>query len=274
MARRGSGCAEILNHYFPGASLPESINAKAQRREDTKLSLVKVASLGSGVFALDPRQSLSSENFRVRFGARTPRSEAEALLRTIEAARLDMIARLLPASISPPDSSIEVVIHETTQAFVAATGLPGWVAGVTHGRRIELQPLNVLRKRRILTSTLRHEYANALIEEIGQGRAPRWIAEGLAITFAGEASMLLRFAGKTRVPVDELEQRLASPRSAAEMRALYAAAYREVRALIQKEGEASVWRLVMARGSGAAASSPNTTHCRDCVKSAADTIAL
>jgi hypothetical protein len=65
--------------------------------------------------------------------------------------------------------------------------------------------------------------------------------------------MLLRFASKARLPLDELERRLANPRSADEMRALYAAAYREVQALIQLEGEPSVWRRLKSPASGAAA---------------------
>src|SRR5260370_36032810 len=165
MARRGSTCEEILNHYFPGTRIPESINAKTQsvrfpesinaktqRKADAKrdgFSFVPVATLRLGGFALNARQTLSSEHFRVSFQSRTTRSGVETALRALEAARLDMFARLGPASISLPDTAVDVVIHETTQTFVAATGLPWWVAGVTHGRRIELQPLGVLRRRRI-----------------------------------------------------------------------------------------------------------------------------
>lgn len=107
---------------------------------------------------------------------------------------------------------------------------------------IELQPFAVLRRRRVLNSTLRHEYAHAVIEVNGQGRAPRWLAEGLAIAFAGEGPSLERFRPKTRLPREELERRLASPVSPANMRSLYAAAYSEVRELIRAEGEPSVWR--------------------------------
>ena len=94
-----------------------------------------------------------------------------------------------------------------------------------------------------------------MIEFVGQNRAPRWLAEGLAISFAGEGRLLERFRSKTRLSLDELERRLASPGSADEMRELYAAAYREVRALIQREGEASVWRRLKAPSSRAAPAS-------------------
>jgi stage II sporulation protein D len=261
MARRGGTFAEILNHYFPGARVSEGINAKGlnakpQSRKAAKddiLSYSNAAALRLCVFALNPPlnapQALSSEHFRINYAPGVSRPEVEAALRTLEAGRLDMFARVGPASLPFPDSAVDVVVHATTQAFVASTGQPWWVAGVTRDRRIELQPFGVLRSRRILTSTLRHEYAHSVIEAIGQGRAPRWLAEGLAIQFAGEGPMLLRFESNERLPVDELERKLAHPGSAAEMRSLYAAAYRAVRALIQKEGEPGAWRRVGAPSS-------------------------
>jgi hypothetical protein len=193
--------------------------------------------------------SLSSEHFHANYPANAKRGEVEFLLRTLEAARFDMLARVGPASL--PAGTIDVVIHETTQAFVTATGQSWWVAGVTRGARIELQPLGVLRRRRVLNSTLRHEYAHAVIEGMGNGNTARWFTEGLAIHFAGEGPMLARFRPRTLMSRDRLEQLLARPRSAAEMRSLYAAAYAEVRRLIQKEGEPRVWRRLAARSQNA-----------------------
>jgi hypothetical protein len=138
----------------------------------------------------------------------------------------------------------EVVIHATTADFIAATGQSGWAAGVTRGRRIELQPLPLLRRRGILNTTLRHEFAHAVIEVLGQSRAPRWLAEGLAIHIAGEAATLPRIENKNILSREDLERKLARPASVAEMRELYAMAYREVRAMIQAEGESAVWRRV------------------------------
>jgi hypothetical protein len=91
---------------------------------------------------------------------------------------------------------------------------------------------------------LRHEYAHAVIEVAGAGRTPRWLAEGLAIMFAGEGPSLERFRPKRRLTLDELERRLVRPVSASDIRTLYADAYSEVRALIRAEGEPSVWRRI------------------------------
>lgn len=253
MARRGGSCEQVLDHYFPGTK--SNINAKTPSRRDARQITRSAdltwnfASLRPCVFALESgRRSLSSEHFRVGYPAALGHSEIEALMRTLEAARLDMLVRTGPAALSSPDPAVDVVIYETTQEFIAATGQSWWVAGITHGRQIELQPLDVLRRRRILTSTLRHEYTHAVIEVIGQGRAPRWLAEGLAIAFAGEGPSLLRVKPPPRrLQVDELERRLANPQSASEMRSLYASAYVAVRELIQKEGEFAVWRRLKAQ---------------------------
>jgi len=189
-----------------------------------------------------PRLSLSSEHFRVSYPARVARREVESALRTLEAAHADLSRRLDNASLVGGVPTVEVFIHETTGDFVGSTGQPAWVAASTEGRRIELQPLDVLRRRGVLATTFRHEFVHAALEALGRGHAPRWLVEGLAIYVAGEGPQLARNAPRQKISPDELEQKLARPGSPQEMRALYAAAYREVSELIRREGEASVWR--------------------------------
>jgi len=188
----------------------------------------------------------SSEHFRVNYPARVPGASVDAVLRTLEAARLDMLARAGAAGLKLPDT-VEVLIHATTQDFVAATGQSAWAAAVTHGRRIELQPLPVLERRGISRSTLRHEYAHAVMEANGGTDVPRWLAEGLAIAFAGEGRMYARFRRDARLSIEDLERRLHHQSSAAEMRSLYAASYFETMDLIRKEGEPATWRRIGKR---------------------------
>ena len=109
---------------------------------------------------------------------------------------------------------------------------------------MRLQPLDALRRRGILSTTPRHEFVHAALEALGHGRAPRWLVEGLAAYVADEGPLLARSGAARRIPIDELERRLAQQSSSAEeTRTLYAAAYAEVSALIRREGEAAAWRL-------------------------------
>jgi len=194
-----------------------------------------------------PRLVLSGENFRVSYPLRVERRDVEEALRILEAARVDLSDRFRLASVSIHEvPKLELFVHETTGDFVAATGQPVWVAAATRGALIAAQPLQTLRKRGILAATLRHEYAHAVIDALGHGSAPRWLGEGLAMRFAGEGKGVHRNAGAPELSLDELEKRLtqraASPQ---EMRALYAMAYREVAALIRREGETGVWRRLV-----------------------------
>jgi hypothetical protein len=192
---------------------------------------------------------LSSENFRVSYPARGARREVESALAVLEAVRADVRGRLASASLAMPALGVlEVTVHATTGDFTGATGQPAWVGATTTVRgvrRIELQPLSTLAKRGVLAPTLRHEYAHAVILTLSRSRAPLWLSEGLAAHVANEGARLTRFASRENLSREDLEKRLGqAPTSAAGMRALYAAAFREVNALIRAEGEANVWRRV------------------------------
>ncbi|MGE0129685.1 MAG: SpoIID/LytB domain-containing protein [Blastocatellales bacterium] len=255
-ARRGMSYRQILNHYFPGTRLT--------RAESDRFSTSPANHEGANPAFLTPainhrasekRQSsqsrgstntsLSSEHFRAIYPANAGARSIENMLRALERAREDLLRRLEAASLRLAERGpFEVVVHAATADFIAATGQSGWAAGATRGRRIELQPLGLLRRRGILGATLRHELTHAVVEALSKGRAPRWIAEGLAVHVAGEAAALPRIENKSRLSREELERRLARTASAAESRKLYAMAYHEVRAIIEAEGEAGLWRRV------------------------------
>ncbi|MFN2414428.1 MAG: SpoIID/LytB domain-containing protein, partial [Pyrinomonadaceae bacterium] len=269
-AARGASYRQILARYFQGAPVgelrredfglrsetagakPDEIDGSAAVENLPAHSSPDAEVEGENHFIqtaayVEPESGgqVRSEHFRVRHPARTGRGEVESLLRTLEAAYADLARRLERAGVGVAVPDVEVTLYQTTGDFVGATGRPAWVAGVAEGRRISLQPLGVLRRRGVLTTTPRHEFVHAALEAVGAGRAPLWLAEGLAAHFAGEGRALGRVTPGERLSVEELERRLARPASSAEMRALYAAAYAEVSALIRREGEPAAWRLAL-----------------------------
>ena len=265
MARRGMSHKQILDHYFPGTTVERQgrENAMNERPDEMRpgapfarpdfgaARYVPASFRAAPDASFDLARSsfrssiLSSEHFKVRYPANLQREDIESVLRMLERIRADLSRRLRGVSLALPETAPhEVVIHATTQDFTAATGQPWWTAGATKGRKTELQPLTLLRRRRILDSTLSHEYTHAVVEALGHGRTPRWLAEGLAIHVAGEGASFKRVQASRATP-EEIGQRLERPATVQEMRSLYAAAYREVLEIIRKEGESAVWRRVV-----------------------------
>ncbi len=264
-AARGASYRQILARYFPGAALGELRDADFGSRVEesgavenqpaydspSKSSAGEPVAFQPAVYqpaAYDPppqRSQLRSEHFRVSYPARAARGEVVSLLGTLEAAYADVSGRLERAGVGARVGLTEVFVYETTGEFVGATGRPAWVAAVTEGRRISFQPLGVLRRRGLLTTTPRHEFVHAALEAAGAGRAPLWLIEGLSAHVAGEGASLSSSLPRKRLSIEEVERRLAESTSAQEMRALYASAYVEVSALVRREGESAVWRRAL-----------------------------
>jgi stage II sporulation protein D len=257
MARRGMSAQQILAQYLPGANLrgTESAPRTAQSSATPLLSFqvpfgafqwlaVFCQTMDNGQWAMNdgqsPRATIASEHFRLHYPSNLAQQNVEAVLRTLETAHTDLAKRLAAASINLTQSQLtQVILHNATTDFVTATGQPAWVAAVARGNTIHLQPLTTLRKRGVVNTTLRHEFVHAALERLSNKRAPRWLSEGLAIHFAGEGRFYA--AVKETVTKDELDKRLANPATPQETRVLYAAAYREVQALIRSIGEAKAW---------------------------------
>ena len=244
MAARGATSQQILAKYFPSTHVVKENVARGSADLMWTVESSPEIARGPRASARSARQTLSSESFRINYPSTISRSEIEDLLGFLQASRKSLTDRVASAGLRPQLPALEVFINETTGDFVGRTGQPAWAAAATKGHRIELQPLNTLKRRRVLETTLRHELVHTLIDAIGGGRTPRWLAEGLALHFAGEGSLINRYEPRSKWPVAEIERKLTNPGSSSEMRIAYAAAYGEVKRLIGNEGEANVWRRI------------------------------
>lgn len=268
---RGSGFGHGLGLCQEGAHVMASGGATYRQIIGKYFPSVRVGHLNAGSFADDllwnekptagitlsqqginaaPR-TLRSEYFRVSYPDTLNQPDAASLLRLLESIRASLLARVSTAGLTAQLPAYEIIINRTTGDFVGRTGQPPWAAAATKGTRIELQPLATLKRRGILETTLRHELVHALVDILGRGKTAHWLAEGLALNIAGEGGLVARYESKPALTPAEIEKRLTDSslnQSANHMRVTYAAAYREVKRLLEREGEARVWQRV-ARGS-------------------------
>ena len=236
MAARGASYQKILEKYFPGTVVKRDVTAKS--RADIFLDTFDSRNfLPAGSSRL---LTIASENFSLVYPADVERRTTSQILNTLEATRNDYLRRASSTSnVNIPRVGIR--LNESTGDFTSRTGQPWWAAAATQGNRIELQPLAILKQRGVLFTTLRHELAHILIDSVSNKRAPRWLEEGFSLYLAGEGQAISRYAMRTRLAENDLEQRLQRPGSQVEMRTLYAEAYLMVAETIRRQGEPSVW---------------------------------
>jgi stage II sporulation protein D len=210
MGQMGLGFERILAHYFPGTTL-------------------------GGLDEQGDARFLSSEHFEMVFPPGQEHLAASAL-EILEAQRSKLGAR---ADALP--TRIRVRTWPTTADFIHAAKQPGWVAGTNDGRVIDLQPLELLKRKSILDSTLRHELTHLVVRRLRAADVPRWFEEGLVLYLTGErVGSTLPALGRRR----SLEQSIAEPRSEGEMHAAYALALERVRELARRKGEAALWKAL------------------------------
>jgi hypothetical protein len=245
MAERGASYRQILGKYFPSTHISSGNGASADLMWGTESSPAELLSYKPGRRETVPRLTLRSEDFRINYPSTVSQRDVEGLLTLLQSSRKSLLARASAAGIKVQFPALEVVVNETTGDFVGRSGLPAWAAAATRGNKIELQPIETLKRRRILETTLRHELVHTLVDIVSHERAPRWLAEGLALYLAGEGPLLARYEPRKRMSVEEIDKQLGYSTwtvSAEDMRTVYAAAYGEVSRLIKREGEASVWK--------------------------------
>ncbi|HKP46935.1 MAG TPA: SpoIID/LytB domain-containing protein [Pyrinomonadaceae bacterium] len=237
MALRGANYRQILRKYFPSTHVSSQQPAAADLFWGAS-TFVSMRPRTEGV----PRLSISSEDFRVSYPSTLSRGDADNLMELLVLTRRTLVDRIAAAGLRTHFPALEVFVNDSTGNFVGRTGQPGWASAATRRGTIDLQPLDLLKRKRILETTIRHELAHVVIEAVGRGRTPRWLAEGFALYLAGEGKLVEKYAPRSPLKIDEIEQKISAARSSSEMRTAYAAAYSEVKRLVGSEGEKGVWR--------------------------------
>jgi len=224
--------AHTVAHNFPGGSVGYAHPERRRRGDQGRSTASTLRFVSNSHFRVVHPQSLDSE-------------QAEHVLNILESGRAELLHRVSAAGIQTRFPNLEIVINETTGDFVGRTRMPPWAAAATKDNTIDLQPLRLLKQRGILETTLRHELVHVLVDTIGNGEAPRWFTEGMALYIAGEGRLFEKPVSS--MSAKEIDVALSSAKSADDMRAAYAAAYNFVKQLIRVEGENKVWKRLADR---------------------------
>jgi stage II sporulation protein D len=231
MALGGKTSKDIIAHFFPGARI-------------LRVGDIKDLNINNPQSAIQNQQSDSLQHNDghavVEYTTPNSREDVREVTELIEQARKELGHFLSFKDASP----LRVRIHSTTADFIAAANVSGEMAGASKDGVIHLQPVQLLKKRGILRSTIRHEYAHYAISTAGGARVARWFQEGMAVRFAGEAGELARYRDGNREisSLRELECALERAKSIKERRSLYSAAHAQVVRMIEREGESKIWR--------------------------------
>lgn len=212
LAGLGIAYRQILGHYFPGTTVGR-VTAEPKA-------------------ASDP--IASSDHFELAY----PDAQSPWVSRTLSG--LESWRRHLAQFARPPARRVRVETWNTTAEFIRATGEPGWVAGISDGKTIYLQPLGTLAAKGILNSTVRHELTHLTLHRLRAPGVPEWFEEGLVLYLNGEP---IASGASAHVTARTLGQALARPRSAAEMHAAYARAAYLVRHLAEGRGFRALWKM-------------------------------
>ncbi|HEX7961992.1 MAG TPA: SpoIID/LytB domain-containing protein [Terriglobales bacterium] len=203
MAREGKSYKEILSFYYPGTSL----------------------------------SAVSSLDWKIR---KSQRFEMMSVRPDQDAAILPIAERLLKKAEDEVGWQIgfqpHLQVFPSVDAYRNSTGQPGWVAATTRGRTVRLQPLEVLKDKSSLESTLQHEFFHLVIEAHARSDTPLWFREGLALYFSDPRAA----CASTVWNEDVTEAALRRPQNQDSVKRAYTAARCHVASLIEQYGKETV----------------------------------
>ena len=204
MSAQGRDSTQILAQYFPGANAAD---------ETTGLSWLTLRGQG---FVLETVNSADAASMP---------ELAQAL------AEAESSSSLRPAG------PITVRAFPSTAAFRDGTLAPGWVAAFTEGNWIATQPLAILTGRKLLASTLRHEFLHALIEAQAAPGTPLWFREGLVEAIRSDFKPA---EAPPTLKLDQVDRALAHAATESQSQAAHRAAAWYAARLLRHYGRAQV----------------------------------
>ena len=208
MSAQGRHSGEILAQYFPGARIAD---------ESTGL----------------PWQIFQGQGFTLESLNATDKSFLPQLSQVF--AEAQSISGLQPSA------PITVRAFRSTPAFRDSTLAPGWVAAFTEGSFIAVQPLATLSARKLLASTLRHEFLHALVESQASATTPLWFREGLVEAWADRPlARSPHTASPPPLPPAQIDSALESATTEAQSHAAHRAAALRAQALLDRYGRAQI----------------------------------
>jgi len=193
---------------------------------------------------------LSTPHFRLAFAQGENHAAAQIVSEVLEDAYF-AVGRKLDLF---PDTPTEVVLY-ASEDFHAVTQTPDWTGGVYDGR-IKLPVRGITGGSQLLERTIRHEYGHVLVTQLGNGRVPVWMNEGIAIWAEeesdGEREDWARdtIAGQRLFTLSELEPPFTGL-PADRVQVAYAQSYLAVRFILEEFGERRLLDLLRASGGGA-----------------------
>ncbi len=208
MSAQGHGAAEIIAQYFPGAEIAD---------ESTGLAW----------------DSLHAQGFTLETLNAADKTYLPQLSQALAEAQ-----SLSGLQSAPP---ITVRAFRSTPSFRDETLMPGWVAAFTEGNFIATQPLATLTTRKLLASTLRHEFLHALIESQSTPATPLWLREGLVEAWAdSQGAHHGGSANALALSAAQIDSMLQSATTESQSQLAHHAAALRARGLLDRYGRAQV----------------------------------
>jgi len=230
MAVRGATYRQILAKYFPSTRIANEArstasadllwsegavsNYKLGGRNSLAGPLLRNVSFNYYQPSRSVRHTLSSEDFRVNYPGTVSEREVEALLGLLQLTRKSLIARVAAAGVTAQIPALEIFINERLATLWGARDNPP-------GRQQRQKEVGLSFNRSKRSSGVEFSkqpyvmnLVHTLVDVVGHGRAPRWLAEGLALHLAGEGPLVARYQPRKRLTTEEIERQLSDVRFA------------------------------------------------------------